>query len=79
VITQILDAPELAAKRGRNAQRLIQECLTWDKTIDPLDTFCRAPVKRQKEKLPMNSASQSMGKQLRYLQKNCCSMYKMKG
>jgi glycosyltransferase involved in cell wall biosynthesis len=69
VITQILDSPELAAERGRNAQRLIQECLTWDKTIDPLDTFCRAPVKRQKEKPLLSSASQSMGTQLRYLQK----------
>ncbi len=46
VLNEILDHPEELTTRGRNAQRLVRECLTWDHTIAPLDAFCRAPVKR---------------------------------
>jgi GT2 family glycosyltransferase len=48
VLEAILRDPELAAARGRNAQRLVRERLTWDRTIDPLDAFCRRPRLRAK-------------------------------
>jgi len=66
VIEAILDSPALIAERSRNAQRLVRERLTWDKTIEPLDAFCRAPVKREKGKSLMLSDHHSIGKQLTY-------------
>lgn len=48
VIDSILDDPALVAERSANAQRLVRERLTWDRTIAPLDAFCRAPVQRDK-------------------------------
>lgn len=43
VIHDILDHPELAHERGRNAQRLVRERLTWDRAVEPLATFLQAP------------------------------------
>jgi glycosyltransferase involved in cell wall biosynthesis len=68
-IEEILDSPQVIAERGHNAQQLVRECLTWDKTIEPLDMFCRTPVKREKETPFLSSASRSIGKQLQYIQK----------
>jgi hypothetical protein len=48
VIEEILDHPECVRERSRNAQRLVRERLTWNRSIDPLDVFCRNPIKRQK-------------------------------
>lgn len=47
VVDRVLDDPDEVARRGRNAQRLARERLTWDRTIAPLDAFCRHPVKRR--------------------------------
>jgi len=49
VIEEILDNPKCLDERSRNAQRLVQEQLTWDKSIEPLDDFCLNPIKRKKE------------------------------
>lgn len=49
VIEDILDNPKCLDERSRDAQRLVQERLTWDKTIEPLDAFCLNPIKRKKE------------------------------
>lgn len=56
-IRDILDHPETVAERGRNAQRLVRERLTWERTITPLDAFCRQPIKREK-KPPLAGAGQ---------------------
>ncbi|MBD3306101.1 glycosyltransferase [candidate division KSB3 bacterium] len=48
VIEEIIEQPAAVAERSHNAQRLVRERLTWDRTIDPLDAFCRNPVKPQK-------------------------------
>jgi GT2 family glycosyltransferase/glycosyltransferase involved in cell wall biosynthesis len=48
-VEQLLTDPEEAARRGVNAQRLVRERLTWDRTVDPLDAFCRDPVFRRHE------------------------------
>jgi glycosyltransferase involved in cell wall biosynthesis len=44
-IHSIVDRPEKTSERGRNAQQLVYEQLTWDRTIAPLDQFVRAPTK----------------------------------
>jgi len=46
VVEQILSNPELILKYGRNAQRLVREHFTWDKTIKPLAEFCQNPEKK---------------------------------
>ena len=43
VLTEILDHPETAHERGRNARRLVAECLTWDKAVRPLVAFLHNP------------------------------------
>ncbi len=44
VIDEILSSPEVVSEYSQNAQRLVRERLTWDKTIEPLDRFCRNPA-----------------------------------
>jgi glycosyltransferase involved in cell wall biosynthesis len=66
VIEEILEYPELVEERSRNAQQLVQERLTWDKTIDPLDAFCRNPVKREKGEPLLASNHQSMLQHVKY-------------
>lgn len=46
-VRQILDHPELVAVRRANAQRLVRERLTWDRTIEPLADWCRSPTRRE--------------------------------
>jgi glycosyltransferase involved in cell wall biosynthesis len=46
-IEEALDCPEEVRRRGENAQRLVRERLTWDKTVEPLDAFCRNPEQRE--------------------------------
>ena len=43
----VSDRQELR-RRAENARRLVQEELTWDRTIDPLDRFVREPIIRDK-------------------------------
>lgn len=50
VLNDIFDHPEQVAVRSRNAQRLIRERLTWDRTIGPLDGFVRRPSMRRGER-----------------------------
>jgi GT2 family glycosyltransferase len=60
VFEQIIQDPEEVQTRSRNAQRLVRERLTWDRTIEPLDAFVRRPRMRQRQKqhvsvLPMGA------------------------
>ncbi len=48
VVESILADPAAARKKGENAQKLIASRYTWDKTIAPLDAFCREPIKKGK-------------------------------
>ncbi len=47
VVRDILANPGLVAERRANAQRLVRERLTWDRTIEPLAAWCRAPALRE--------------------------------
>jgi GT2 family glycosyltransferase/glycosyltransferase involved in cell wall biosynthesis len=55
-VEQVLTDPEETERKGRNAQRLVRERLTWDQTIDPLDRFCRDPVFRRHESTTTSSS-----------------------
>jgi GT2 family glycosyltransferase len=46
VLDTVFTQPDEVARRSRNAQRLVRERLTWDKTIDALDAFVRRPQMR---------------------------------
>ncbi|HEY4689893.1 MAG TPA: glycosyltransferase family 4 protein [Anaerolineae bacterium] len=52
VIESILDDPSILEAKSRNAQRLTRERLAWDRTIEPLDAFCREPRKRAPNTIP---------------------------
>ncbi len=43
VVLSILDDPNEAARRGHNAQRLVRDRFSWDRTIQALDRFVREP------------------------------------
>jgi len=48
IVNSIIDDPSILDQRAINARRLVAEELTWDKHIDALDEFCRAPRKLPK-------------------------------
>jgi glycosyltransferase involved in cell wall biosynthesis len=45
-VTEVFEQPDRVREYSRNAQRLVRERFTWDRTIDPLDAFCRNPTRR---------------------------------
>jgi len=51
VLEQILDEPEQLEEYSINAQRLVRENFTWDKTISPLAEFCKNPQKRDSTRI----------------------------
>jgi glycosyltransferase involved in cell wall biosynthesis len=53
LLREIVHNPAEIRRRSVNAQRLARERLNWDRTIDPLDHFCREPVRRSQ---PQSSA-----------------------
>lgn len=68
VLEEIIASPDMIEERGRNAQQLVRERLTWDQTIEPLDAFCRQPFKRSKETSLDLSANSSFVQELKYFQ-----------
>lgn len=48
VVEGILKYPEEVLKKGINAQRLVRQAFTWDRTIGPLAGFCEKPFKLEK-------------------------------
>jgi len=55
VIKEILAHPEEVATRSQNAQKLVRERLTWDRTIGPIDEFIRYPrIRRQHNPVPLS-------------------------
>ncbi|HQH26923.1 MAG TPA: glycosyltransferase family 4 protein [Oligoflexia bacterium] len=44
-IEEIFSSPESVAAKGRNAQQLVKDRFSWDKTIQPLIDFLQAPRK----------------------------------
>jgi glycosyltransferase involved in cell wall biosynthesis len=48
VLDEILADPHQLIELSMNAQELVRECFTWDKTISPLKEFCKNPKKRDR-------------------------------
>jgi len=67
VLEEIFSSPNLLTERSFNAQHLVREHLTWDRTIEPLDAFCRNPSKRQKKAPLTRTNHHSFVKQLTLL------------
>jgi glycosyltransferase involved in cell wall biosynthesis len=51
VVRMMLADPEMVLTYSRNAQELVRERFTWDKTIAPLADFCKNPQMRTRPKL----------------------------
>jgi glycosyltransferase involved in cell wall biosynthesis len=51
-IEMILDDPLSVARKSANAQTLAREEFSWERTIEPLDEFCRNPYKRPHGNMP---------------------------
>jgi Glycosyl transferases group 1 len=47
LLRKIVHDPAEIRRRSANAQRLARERLSWARTTDPLDDFCRNPVRRR--------------------------------
>jgi glycosyltransferase involved in cell wall biosynthesis len=47
LLRKIVHDPAEIRRRSANAQRLARERLNWARTTDPLDRFCRNPVRRR--------------------------------
>ena len=48
ILNEILADPHQLIELSMNAQKLVRECFTWDKTIGPLKDFCSNPKKRDR-------------------------------
>ena len=48
VLDEIFSSPEALARKSENAQRLVNDRFTWDKTIQPLVDFLENPSKAEK-------------------------------
>ncbi len=48
VFDEIVNYPHNLVELSMNAQKLVRECFTWDKTIGPLKEFCKNPKKRDR-------------------------------
>ncbi len=46
-VKRLVGHSEDVARRGQNAQDLVREKYTWDKTIEPLAAWCRDPHRRE--------------------------------
>jgi GT2 family glycosyltransferase/glycosyltransferase involved in cell wall biosynthesis len=75
VLDEIFTQPAEVARRSQNAQRLIRERLTWDKTIGPLDTFVRHPRMRPHQHV----GARAMLRNTRYLLGVARDVYRQAG
>jgi glycosyltransferase involved in cell wall biosynthesis len=58
VVEQVLDEPAEIVRRRQNAQQLVRERLTWNRTIEPLDAFCHSPWQREPLPPPLVAGQQ---------------------
>jgi GT2 family glycosyltransferase/glycosyltransferase involved in cell wall biosynthesis len=75
VLDQIFAHPEEVTRRSQNAQRLVRERLTWDRTIAPLDAFVRHPHMRPHEHRPARATVRN----IRYLLGVAHDVYRQAG
>lgn len=58
-VIEVFERPDLVREYSRNAQRLVRERLSWDRTIGPLADFCRAPTRRARLKVEAGAAGEN--------------------
>ena len=58
-VTEVFEQPDRVREYSRNAQQLVRERLSWDRTIGPLDDFCRAPTRRARFKVDARAAGEN--------------------
>ncbi len=65
-VSEVFEQPDRVREYSCNAQRLVRERLTWDRTIEPLDAICRHPSRRERAKtstgLPETQSAFLLGK-----------------
>jgi glycosyltransferase involved in cell wall biosynthesis len=49
-VTEVFEQPDRMREYSCNAQRLVRERLTWDRTIEPLNEICRTPTLRPRDR-----------------------------
>lgn len=49
-VSEIYDDPAKTREYGKNAQRLVKNHFTWDRTIDPLDNYVVSPLPKSGKK-----------------------------
>lgn len=64
-VEAILRDPAEVARRGANARRLVDERYTWDRTIDPLDRYLRAPRRAERASSVLGTLVQVAGEAYR--------------
>ncbi len=82
VFEEIIQHPEEVEARSRNAQRLVRERLTWDRTIEPLDQFVRRPRTRQRPYVsgsPVAALSPVGARTARELLRTAVRVYRQQG
>jgi GT2 family glycosyltransferase len=77
VLNEIFEHPEQAAQRSRNAQCLVRDRFTWDRTIAPLDAFVRHPRMRQHAR--PKPTPRTIARSAPYLLKTAWAMYRQRG
>lgn len=60
---EILEEPEVVRRKGRHAQKLVAEQLTWDRTIEPLARFVADPVRKGKGRSVLGQVEADMTSQ----------------
>lgn len=65
VLTAILRDPAEVARRGHNARRLVEARYSWDRTIEPLDRYLRAPARAARGSSVLGTLVQVAGEAFR--------------
>ena len=60
VVDEIIGHPDVLTRKSANAQKLVRDYFTWDKTIEPLDAFIRTPSIRKNKVTQMGACLQTM-------------------
>lgn len=56
-VSATLDDPANLARRRDNARRLVDDLLTWDRTVAPLARWCREPTRRERQPQALDFAA----------------------
>jgi glycosyltransferase involved in cell wall biosynthesis len=58
LVNRLLGHREDVERRSENAQKLVRDVYTWDRTIEPLATWCRDPKVREDKRAPVTAGAE---------------------